>query len=309
MLEAIDRLRTTIQSIYLGPTDAVDLLLRCLLARGHALIEDVPGVGKTVLATTIAKSIDCSFSRIQLTPDMLPGDVLGVTVFDRTENRFEFKPGPIFANLVLADEINRTTPRTQTALLEAMNEGSVSIDGVVHRLEQPFMVLATQNPYEFEGTYLLPENQLDRFLFKLRLGYPSAEAESRLLELRPSLRAMQELKPVAHAQDIVALQEKVDAVKIAEELRRYIIELATRTRDHDELQVGISPRGALSLAQAARATAMMDGREYVIPEDILTNVVPVCGHRIITRAYGTGGNDRVTAEILETVLQSVPSPA
>ncbi len=306
---AIGRLRDNIAKVFLGNMAAVDRVICCLLARGHVLIEDVPGVGKTVLATAMAKSIDCSFSRIQLTPDMLPSDVLGVSIYDRTTGEFAFKKGPIFANIVLADEINRTTPRTQTALLEAMNEATVSMDGRVYHLEQPFMVVATQNPYEFEGTYLLPENQLDRFLMRTRLGYPNAEDEARVLDLRPANHTLPELGPVLHREDVIKLQQQVDAVRVERSLLDYIISLANATRSHPELQVGLSPRGSLALAQAARATAVLHGRDYTIPEDILENIYPVCAHRIVTRNYSGDSQTDTAATILKMVVQSLKSPS
>jgi MoxR-like ATPase len=305
----IARLRANIGKVFLGNAEAVDRVVCCLLARGHVLIEDVPGVGKTVLATAVAKSLDCSFSRVQLTPDMLPSDVLGVSVLDRSSGDFVFKKGPIFANIVLADEINRTTPRTQTALLEAMNEATVSIDGRVYRLEPPFMVIATQNPYEFEGTYLLPENQLDRFLMRTRLGYPSSEEEARVLDLRPASTSLPELAPVLHREDVVALQRQVDACRVDRSLLDYIVALANASRKHDELQVGISPRGSLALAQAARATAVMHGRDYAIPEDILGNVAAVCAHRVIAKTYLRDGDQDAAERILGDVVRSVRSPA
>jgi MoxR-like ATPase len=309
MNDAISRLRDNISRVFLGNMVAVDRVICCLLARGHILIEDVPGVGKTVLATAVAKSIDCSFSRLQLTPDLLPSDVLGVSIFDRNTSEFVFKQGPIFANIVLADEINRTTPRTQTALLEAMNEATVSIDGRVLKLEQPFMVVATQNPYEFEGTYVLPENQLDRFLMRTHLGYPNPEDEARVLDLRPANYALPQLEPVLHKNDVMALQRQVDEVRVDRSLLDYIISLASATRKHEELQVGLSPRGSLALAQAARATAVLDGRDYVIPEDILRNVLPVCAHRMIARTYLRDGEADSAGRILKTIVESLKSPA
>lgn len=309
MNDAIARLRSNIARVFLGNMEAVDRVICCLLARGHILIEDVPGVGKTVLATAVAKSIDCSFSRIQLTPDLLPSDVLGVSIFDRNTGEFVFKHGPIFANIVLADEINRTTPRTQTALLEAMNEATVSIDGRVLRLEQPFMVVATQNPYEFEGTYILPENQLDRFLMRTRLGYPAPEDEARVLDLRPANSALPQLEPVLHKEDVLALQQRVDEVRVDRALLDYIIALANATRTHEELQVGLSPRGSLALAQAARATAVLEGRDYAIPEDILANILPVCAHRIIARTYLRDGEADAATRILQRIVESLRSPA
>jgi len=309
MTKAIALLRDSIASVFLGNMAAVDRVICCLLARGHILIEDVPGVGKTVLATAVAKSIDCSFSRIQLTPDLLPNDVLGVSVLDRATGEFVFKKGPIFANIILADEINRTTPRTQTALLEAMNEATVSIDGKVHTLDQPFMVVATQNPYEFEGTYPLPENQLDRFLMRTRLGYPNAADEARVLDLRPANYFLPQLEPVLHKDDVIGLQRQVDAVRVDRSLLDYIIALANATRNHEELQVGLSPRGSLALAQAARATAAMLGRDYTIPEDILRNVQSVCAHRMIAKNYLRDGGADAPARILKSILETLKSPA
>ncbi|MEZ6233470.1 MAG: AAA family ATPase [Phycisphaerales bacterium] len=305
--DAIARLRESVGRVFLGHAAVLDDVLVCLLARGHLLIEDVPGVGKTVLASAVAKSIDCSFSRLQMTPDMLPSDVLGVSVYNRATESFEFKKGPIFANIVLADEINRTTPRTQTALLEAMNESSVSVEGVVHTLPQPFMVLATQNPYEFEGTYLLPENQLDRFLMRVRIGYPGADDEARVIEQRPAQTLLRDMAPVIHGQDVVMAQARVDQIRLDRSLVEYIVQIARATREHESVRVGLSPRGSQALAQAARATALVEGREYVVPEDILTHVQDVCAHRLITRA-SLGESDEEAAGILREIVERVPSP-
>lgn len=304
---AIQRLRDSIQTVLIGQPTAVDSVIRCLIAGGHALIEDVPGVGKTVLASALAKSVSASFSRIQLTPDLLPSDVLGVSIYNRESGLFEFKKGPIFANIVLADEINRTTPRTQTALLEAMNESSVSVDGNVIPLERPFMLLATQNPYEFEGTYLLPENQLDRFLMRIRVGYPSAEDEARILVERPATNALQSLEAVVTPADVIALQSAADAVRIDASLTEYIVQLTTATRAHDEVRVGISPRGSLAIAQAARATALMDERDHVIPEDILDNALAVWSHRLVLHS-GPFDTQGAADAIIEGLLTSVASP-
>ncbi len=308
MQEQIERLRANIAKVYLGPIDAIDQLICCLLARGHALVEDVPGVGKTVLASALARSLACSFSRIQLTPDLLPSDVLGVSVFDRQTSEFIFKPGPIFANLVLADEINRTTPRTQTALLEAMNEATVSIDGQVRQLEQPFMLLATQNPYDFEGTYALPENQLDRFLIRLKLGYPSAEAERRVLEVRPAVNVLESLPTVLSAQAVIELQQATDQIHADSALLDYVVSLAATTRDHPQIRVGLSPRGSLALVQCARGRALMAGRDHLIPEDITESIDAVCLHRLVLRDSPLTGDETRSRNVLDEVVRSVPVP-
>jgi MoxR-like ATPase len=308
-MERLARLRENITSVYMGNKSAVDRLLVCLLAGGHVLIEDVPGVGKTVLAQAIARSIDCSFARLQLTPDLLPADVIGVTVYSRAREDFVFKPGPVFHNILLADEINRTTPRTQSALLEAMNERQVSVDGRTHDLPPPFMVIATQNPFEYEGTYFLPESQLDRFLMRIHLGYPSPDDEARIITQQPSARALHDLEPVMTGEDVLELQRRVGQVKLDPSLVDYIIRLGSSTRDHDQLQVGVSPRGTLALTQAARATALLHERDYVVPDDVISNVLPVCAHRVIARSYMHDGSPVATARIMQQVIESVPSPA
>jgi MoxR-like ATPase len=308
MQDRIAALRGNIVSVYMGNAQAVDRLIVCLLARGHALIEDVPGVGKTVLANALARSVRCTFSRIQCTPDLLPADVTGTSIYRQQTATFEFRKGPIFANVVLADEINRTTPRTQAAMLEAMSDGTVSAEGEVHALPQPFLVVATQNPYEFEGTYFLPENQLDRFLMRISLGYPSPDDESRILQKQPARTALPDLQPVMGADEVVALQRKTDEVRLSQELVDYIIAIATATRNSEDLQVGVSPRGALALAAAARATALVAGRDYCVPDDIVSNVLAVCAHRVISRTYMHQGDTLTTRRIMQRVLEAVPSP-
>jgi len=309
MLDVIDRLRSNIGKVFLGDPEAVERVIACLLARGHVLIDDVPGVGKTILATALARSLDCRFGRIQLTPDLLPNDVLGVSVFDRRTSEFEFRPGPIFANIVLADEINRASPKTQSALLEAMNEETVSIDGEIRRLEPPFMVVATQNPIEFEGTYPLPESQLDRFLMRINLGYPSPENEARVLDLRPASRELPDLSPVMSRDEVLTLQQRVDEVSLDPSLAQYIVAMAEQTRRHDELRVGLSPRGTLAIAQAARAMAVMDGRDYCVPDDIQKNVLPVCAHRVVARAPIHNGRASVIDRVMTEVIENVEVPA
>jgi MoxR-like ATPase len=307
MRDKLQLLRDNIASVLFGDNDGIDRVVCCLLARGHVLIEDVPGVGKTLLATALARSIDCSFSRVQLTPDLLPSDILGVSVYNTTSGEFSFKRGPVFANIVLADEINRTPPRTQSALLEAMSEATVSADGVVMTLEPPFMVVATQNPFEFEGTYPLPENQLDRFLMRISLGYPDPASEARVLELRPSSRLVHSLSPVLKRDDVLAMQRRADDVRLERSLIDYIVMLANATRKHPRLIHGLSPRGTLALSQACRAWALMQGREYVIPDDITEMWLSVCSHRVVLRQAGASREE--AQMVLREALESVPNPA
>jgi MoxR-like ATPase len=304
----IDRLRDNVRTVFLGHSRAVDLLLTGLIARGHVLIEDVPGVGKTVLARSLARSLDCKFSRIQLTPDLLPSDVLGVSVFNKETGQFEFKPGPVFANIVLADEINRTTPRTQSALLEAMSEEQVSVENQTLPLARPFMVIATQNPFEFEGTYHLPENQLDRFLLRVSIGYPDRAAEQRILTTQPGRGALERLKPVINAADVIALQDEAPRIRLDASIVDYILDLVEATRNSDELHLGVSPRGALALAQASQASALLLGRDYVTPDDVKGLFKPVCGHRVISKTYLHNGDANATDRVMQAILDRVPTP-
>jgi len=306
--QAIERLRDNIRTVFLGHPRAVDLLLTGLVARGHVLIEDVPGVGKTVLARSLAKSIRCNFSRIQLTPDLLPGDVLGVSVFDAKTSQFEFKPGPVFANIILADEINRTTPRTQSALLEAMAEEQVSVENRTYPLQRPFMVVATQNPFEFEGTYHLPENQLDRFLLRISVGYPERANEHRILTTQPGRNVLERLEPVMSGQDVIELQDRSPAVKLDPTIVDFILDLVNATRESDDLHLGVSPRGALALTQAAQASALLNGRDFVTPDDVKGLFISVCAHRVISKTYLHNGDSNATERVLQGILDRTASP-
>ena len=301
-------LRENVESVLLGKPQAVSQVLVALLARGHVLLEDVPGVGKTILARSIAKSIDCTFSRIQLTPDLLPSDILGVSVYDANTGQFTFKRGPIFADIVLVDEINRTTPRTQSALLEAMNESQVTADGETYPLGPPFMVLATQNPYEFEGTYFLPENQLDRFTLRVRIGYPDKDSERNILNLQPARTRLTELKPVMTAEELVAIQDQILTVRIEDAITDYILNIAEATRRSQDLTIGLSPRGSLALAQASKAAAMLEGRDYVVPDDVKSLATAVCAHRLMTKALTHDGSAAAAESVFAKILETIPVP-
>tara|TARA_R110002073_G_scaffold104622_1_gene236264 strand:+ start:56255 stop:57184 length:930 start_codon:yes stop_codon:yes gene_type:complete len=308
MQKFIDTLRNQIQKTYLGSPSSIDQLLCCLLARGHALLEDVPGVGKTLLASSLAKSIDASFSRVQLTPDMMPADLLGYTVLSRDSGEMRFQRGPLFASIILADEINRTSPRTQSALLESMSEGMVSMDGHRYKLPEPFMVVATQNPNDFLGTYPLPENQLDRFLMRISLGYPSEESERNLLQLRPSRTMLGSLEPVIHADQVIQIQSEIDKIHLSDPVKEYIVNFARATRESDQIDVGISPRGSLALAHASRAWSWMQGRDYVEPDDVYQLLVPVCAHRLVIGGPSTGTQWSKAANIIKTIALEIRSP-
>jgi MoxR-like ATPase len=304
----IERLRESIASVFLGHPASVELLLVGLLARGHVLIEDVPGVGKTTLAKALAKSIAGEFSRVQLTPDLLPADLLGVSVYNTASGEFDFKPGPIFANIVLADEVNRTTPRTQSALLEAMAEGQASVEGMTRPLPKPFMVVATQNPFEFEGTYLLPENQLDRFLLKIAMGYPGRHAEREILIQRPGQGPLATLEPVLTTKQVAEFQHRVPRIRLDDAVLDYILDLVERTRNDDRFHLGISPRGSLALTAAVQARALLRGRDYVEPDDVKALFIPVCGHRVITKTYLHNGDPDAGLDVLNEMLETTDVP-
>jgi len=306
---SFDKIRVNIERVIEGKSEVIRLALIALLAEGHLLIEDVPGVGKTMLAKALARSIDCSVRRIQFTPDLLPSDVTGVSVYHQERGDFEFKPGAIFANIVLGDEINRASPKTQAALLESMEERQVTVDGITYHLGVPFMVIATQNPIEHEGTYPLPEAQRDRFMLELAIGYPTRQAEIEILETHGrTATLLADLEPVADAPTVAEMIERCrTTIHVADTLKRYIVDLVRATRDHADLALGASPRAALSLLRAARAAAATSGRDYVVPDDVKELVTPVIAHRLITapEAQMIG---RTAADVLADIVEYVPIP-
>jgi MoxR-like ATPase len=296
-----------IETVIVGKRAAVELAVVGLLSRGHVLIEDVPGVGKTMLARSLARSLGCSFGRIQFTPDMLPSDVTGVSVFNQATREFEFRPGPVMTQIVLTDEINRATPKTQAALLEVMEERQVTVDGTTHLLPKPFMVLATQNPIEYEGTFQLPEAELDRFLLRIRLGYPSLEDEMSVLEQQQFHHPVEDIEPVVSVEEVLETQELIKSVYVSQAVKRYIVELADRTRQHADVYLGASPRGSLTLYRTGQVRAAMQGRDYVLPDDVKALAVAALGHRVIVgpRARLKG----LDAEnILQDILEELPVP-
>jgi len=302
-----ERIERNVATVVEGKPEVVRLSLVALLAEGHLLLEDVPGVGKTLLAKAIARSIDCSVRRVQFTPDLLPSDITGVTVYNQEHGDFDFKPGAVFANIVLGDEINRAGPKTQSALLESMEERTVTVDGTTYELDVPFMVIATQNPVELEGTYPLPEAQRDRFLMRLSIGYPSLEAELEVLDVHGRGDRVAQLDPVTDAKEIAAMIEACREVHVADPLRRYIVELVRATRHHAAVELGASPRASLALLRAARVAAATSGRDYAIPDDVKALVQPVLAHRLIMAPDAQLGT-RSAAAVLDEVIASVPIP-
>jgi len=308
--DQLTELRSAVGHVIRGKDDVIELAIVALLARGHLLIEDVPGVGKTTLAQALARSFHCTFQRIQFTSDLLPSDVIGVSVFHPTTQQFEFKRGPLFANVVLADEINRTTPKTQSALLEAMNEAQVTVENHTYLLPQPFLVLATQNPIEHHGTYPLPESQLDRFLLRIRMGYPSPESEREILRQHRGGDAIVNVEPVMEAADVAALQHAVEQVRVDDSLADYAIEIVERTRHAEQLLLGVSPRGLLMLQRAAQARAYIEGRDYCVPDDFKKLILPVFAHRVVvnTRYASTQKKSTHAEAILSEIVESTRVP-
>ncbi|HEY4709529.1 MAG TPA: MoxR family ATPase [Candidatus Acidoferrales bacterium] len=303
-------LQRSIARVVKGKEDVIQLALTTLLARGHLLIEDVPGVGKTTLAQALARSFNCSFQRIQFTSDLLPSDVIGVSVYNPSAQEFEFKPGPIFANIIVADEINRTTPKTQSALLEAMNEAQITVDNHTHPLPRPFMVLATQNPIEHHGTYPLPESQLDRFLMRIRMGYPARASEKEIIRNHSAAGHAEQIAAVMDAADVAAMQEATSQVKVEESLLDYALEIVERTRTTEQLSLGVSPRGTVMLHRAAQARAILNGRDYCLPDDFKRLIVPVFAHRVVvsSRYVSTQKKSEQAEAILREILETTRVP-
>jgi MoxR-like ATPase len=303
-------LQRSIARVVKGKEDVIRLALTALLARGHLLVEDVPGVGKTTLAHALARSFHCSFQRIQFTSDLLPSDVIGISVFNPSTKTFEFRPGPIFANIIVADEINRTTPKTQSALLEAMNEAQVTVDNYTHPLPNPFLVLATQNPIEHHGTYPLPESQLDRFLMRIRMGYPSRASEKEIIRNHSNPASKEDVAALMDAADVVAMQEAVSKVKVEDALLDYALEIVDRTRQTEQLSLGVSPRGAVMLHRGAQARAYLEGRDYCVPDDFKQLIVPVFAHRVVvsSRYVSTAKKSEQAESILREIVDTTRVP-
>src|ERR1044071_4223668 len=306
----IERLQTAVDTVIKGKPEAIRLAIVTLIAGGHLLVEDVPGVGKTTLAHALARALDCNFQRIQFTSDLLPSDVIGLSVYNQHSGLFEWKPGPVFANVVLADEINRTTPKTQSALLEAMAERHVTVEGTTHDLPAPFIVLATQNPIEHHGTYPLPESQLDRFMLRLRIGYPAPADEQKILRDREYTDPLDDLGPVMSADEVVELQQAVASVSVDDALVQYLMRIVAATRDSEMLDLGVSPRGTLALFRAAQALALSEARSYCIPDDIKRLVLPVFAHRILvsTRYASSMRRSEEAEAVLTEIMKTVSVP-
>ena len=302
-----EKMIESLEKVIVGKRQALELVVIGLLCQGHVLIEDVPGVGKTMLARSLAKSMNCIFNRIQFTPDMLPSDVTGVSIYNQQKNEFEFRPGPVIGQIILADEINRATPKTQAALLEAMEERQVTVDGVTHPMPRPYMVLATQNPIEYEGTFPLPEAQLDRFLLRLRVGYPSVSDEIRIMDDQQLQHPIEALQSVVSVEEVLENVEAVKKVFISMPVKKYIVELSTRTRQSQDVYLGASPRGSLSLSRASQARAALHGRDHVLPDDVKALAVPVLAHRLIISAAARL-RDVSPDRIVQEIVLATPAP-
>lgn len=303
----VQRVISNVEKVIVGKGETVAFSLIAVICRGHVLIEDVPGVGKTVLTKAIARSIGCTFKRIQFTPDLLPSDVTGTSIYNQKTGNFEFRPGPVMAQIVLADEINRATPKTQSALLESMEEGQITVDGVSYRLPEPFMVMATQNPIEYEGTFPLPEAQLDRFMMNISIGYPKANDEMNILDTHQHHHPLDDLAQIMTAEELVHIQQQIRTIYVDPSIREYIVNIAGVTRNHSNIYLGASPRGSLALFRAAQALAAVRGRGYVIPDDVKLLAKPTLAHRIIVTPAARVRSISSTA-VLEEILQSVPVP-
>jgi MoxR-like ATPase len=304
------RLEDELKKVIRGKDEIVRLALVSVLARGHLLIEGVPGVGKTTLAHALARALGCTFQRVQFTSDMLPSDIIGISIYSASDEKFEFKRGPVFTNVLLADEINRTTPKTQSALLEAMNEGQVTVDAICHPLPQPFLVIATQNPVEHHGTYPLPESQLDRFLMRVQMGYPDSQSEREILRAEAGTAQLDNLESVLTGADVIEMQHVVTQVEVDNSLVSYALEIVARTRKHEKLTLGVSPRGSQMLYRAAQAMAFLDGRGFCVPEDFKPLAVPVFAHRVAIHGMHSSGLKRAvrTEEVIQEIVDSIPVP-
>ncbi len=304
----VAELEENMRSVVLGKPEVVRKCLVALLAGEHVLLEDVPGVGKTLVGKALARSLSGGFCRLQFTPDLLPSDIVGSSLFNTQTSEFEYKQGPIFSNVVLADEINRAPPRTQSALLEAMSDKQVSVDGTTYNLPKPFIVIATQNPFEFEGTYALPENQLDRFLLRISVGYPDREAERQILTSHREGEPVEELKPVLNCEQIISLQQEVRRVTVEDSIYDYLLDIVDATRHCEDLHVGVSTRGAISLYRASQASALIDGRSFVVPDDVKQLTIPVLSHRVVTKGFIQGDSRMAAESIIERLVEEVSVP-